>query len=172
MGWTVECEGTRAAVTVFCPRDDRGLYKAYLRGREGRFLMGTLAPEDSRLVLRRNLPIERLRCCGAWPVIGADIVLEFIFPVRPPPPKGWRWSDKATGFTDSVLQESNRLSGTALLGDWSLGTKLAYPYSPQRPFPLTPLFCLGKPERIEGKRYIIFYFHEDGTPCLPNQKVP
>ncbi|MEG1747340.1 MAG: hypothetical protein RR226_02825 [Oscillospiraceae bacterium] len=172
MGWTVECKGTRAAVTVFRPRDDSGLYKAYLRGREGRFLLGTLAPEDGTLVLRRDLPIDRLRRCGAWPVIGADIVLEFTFPVRPPPPKGWRWSDNAKGFTDPVLQESSQLSGAVLLGDWPFGTKLAYPYSPQKPFPLPPLFCLSKLERLGGKEYIIYYFREDGTPCLPNRKVP
>ncbi|MEG2680127.1 MAG: hypothetical protein RR949_09290, partial [Oscillospiraceae bacterium] len=136
MGWTVTCVGDRAAVEVFRERDDSGLFKAYLRGAEGRFLLGTLAPEGNRLMIRRQIPIDRLRSCGAWPILAADTALEFTFPRRPQVPKGWRLDDKATGFTDPVLQGCAENFGPVFTATWLGGMKIAYPYRKKRPFPL------------------------------------
>ena len=43
---------------------------------------------------------------------------------------------------------------------------LALPYAPDRPFPLTALFCFAKPVCICGKEYVIYCLDANGRPIL------
>ena len=60
-------EESRVRTWVRIPNDGRGLYKAYLLGRGGRFLLGTLVPEDGALALRRTVSRGELERRGFWP---------------------------------------------------------------------------------------------------------
>ena len=46
------------------------------------------------------------------------------------------------------------------------GRSLALPYSPERPFPLTPLFCFCRICRIEQREYAVFCFDDAEWPVL------
>lgn len=67
---SVREEGPRASIAAERPDDGRGLYKAYLRGRGGSVLLGTMTPENGRLLVRRTFSLDELRRRGAWPVLG------------------------------------------------------------------------------------------------------
>ncbi len=47
------------------------------------------------------------------------------------------------------------------------GTALAFPWSPQEPFPLTPFFREGRPAEIEGRTYIVY--PGEAVPPEPSQ---
>ena len=44
------------------------------------------------------------------------------------------------------------------------GMELAVPFSPREPFPLVPLICLGRLQRIGGRRYLVFSLDGRGAP--------
>ena len=43
--------------------------------------------------------------------------------------------------------------------------RLAFPLRAQQPFPLPMLFCLGRPERVEGDVCVVYRFDPQGRPC-------
>ncbi len=47
------------------------------------------------------------------------------------------------------------------------GFALAAPLEHHRPFPLPPLFCLGRVEEIQGRTQVIWRFDREGNPLLP-----
>ena len=63
-----------------CPVRGEGLVKLWLKGAEGRLLLGTLIPERGCLVLNRSLTIAEARRVGAWPPDGVESQL--IWPFR------------------------------------------------------------------------------------------
>ena len=63
-----------------CPMRGEGLVKLWLKGAEGRLLLGTLIPEHGCLVLNRSLTIAEARRVGAWPPDGVESQL--IWPFR------------------------------------------------------------------------------------------
>lgn len=54
----------------------------------------------------------------------------------------------------------------ALIKKAGKGCFLALPYSPERPFPLTPLFCFCRICRIEQREYAVFCFDDAEWPVL------
>ncbi len=52
-----------------------GICKLFAVGEGGRCILGTLVPENGRLVLERTLPLSQLRRAGAWPVSGVAVSL-------------------------------------------------------------------------------------------------
>lgn len=45
------------------------------------------------------------------------------------------------------------------------GFALAIPFSADKAFPLTPLFCLAQPKELQGRKYLVFSFGHHGRPC-------
>ena len=90
---SVREEGPRASIAAERPDDGRGLYKAYLRGRGGSVLLGTMTPENGRLLVRRTFSLDELRRRGAWPVLGGAAELAFSFRGEETPPQGWVWEE-------------------------------------------------------------------------------
>ena len=88
---SVREEGPRASIAAERPDDGRGLYKAYLRGRGGSVLLGTMTPENGRLLVRRTFSLDELRRRGAWPVLGGAAEMAFSFRGEETPPQGWSW---------------------------------------------------------------------------------
>ena len=47
---------------------------------------------------------------------------------------------------------------------------LSAPFRSDRPFPLPALFCLARPERREGRLYLVWPFDREGRPIAPELK--
>lgn len=169
MGWKVTEDQGRAEVAVWRDRDDSGLYKAYLRGRGGRFSLGVMMPEGDRLVIRRTLSVDGLRKAGIWPVQGAEAVMEFSFRTAERLPAGWtRWNG-GRSFCDGLVKTA--LGKSAL--PWCReepdgGFTLAFPYSEREPFPMTAIFCFAQVTALGGGRRVLFRFDRAGRPVMHN----
>ena len=160
-GWlTVEESGGRARCAAELPEDGKGLYKGYLCGTGGRALLGTFLPEDGRLKLRRTLSLDELRRQGAWPPTGARAELAFSAgsPGGPHPPEGWHWEEAPARRMGEPLLARAAGGGRALYRPEPEGFSLAFPYAETRAFPLTPLFCFARVERMNGEFYAVFPF--------------
>ncbi len=165
-GWlTVREEGSRAVCAAQLPDDSKGLYKCWLTGRGGKALLGTFVPQGGVLRLERTLSVGELERQGAWPPEGGQAVLAFSFDGRERAPAGWRREEQPGRLMGEPLLAGSA-SGPALIRREERGFLLAYPYRPDRPFPLTPLFCFARLERLEGRDYLCFPFRPGGCPRL------
>lgn len=165
---TVRREGDQAICQAIRASGGSGFYKAWLHGEGKRFLLGTLIPEGGALRLRRALPVAQLERRGVWPPVGAEIL-----PAEPAgenrPPAGWNWVDcPGRLMRDPVAAAAGRRLTRALLRRGEEGFELAFPLDPAAPFPLEPLFCLCRLERIERAWYLLFSFSARGCPELPH----
>ena len=157
-------EGPRATAEARLPDDGQGLYKVYLTG-GSRVLLGTLIPERGALLLRRTLSIDSLRRQGVWPPTGAEAVLAFS---PQTPHTGWHRTDHPEGaISDPLLRRAVAALPQALLRRDRDGFSLALPWTSGQPFPLTPLFCLSRPQRLEGHWHLVFSFDSAGRPVIP-----
>lgn len=169
-GWlTLREEGPRVCFRAELPDDGRGLYKAYLTGPGGgRVLLGTLIPEGGALRLTRTLSAGELARRGVWPPEGAQAELAF-----PAAPAGWTREERPARLMGErmLARCAEGLRGVLLRrrkGDFSL----AVPWEAGREFPLTPLFCFARVERLAGKDYAVFRFSARGCPKMPHKTPP
>jgi len=159
-------EGERAVCQALRPLGGDGLYKAWLRGERGRFLLGTLIPEGGALRLRRRVSVAQLRGQGVWPPQGADILMTFPFSPRGAP-EGWDWAERPWELVrDPVLERCLRGQGRCLVRKEAGGVVLALPFPAQGPFPVPPLFCLSRAADLGGERWALFAFSADGRPQI------
>ena len=139
--------------------DGRGLYKVWLQGEEsGQLLLGTLCPDGGRLRLCRRLTRQSLACSGCWPLAGARCVLAYPFE------QGWVRT-LCPSIADEVVRAGLEGYQVLLHRREEGGFRLAFALDPRRPFPLTPLFCLGQVERVEGELCVVYTFDGQGRPC-------
>lgn len=171
---TVREEGDRAALEAERPDDGRGLYKAYLRGKGGRFLLGTLMPEHGRLGLRRTLPLAELARHGVWPVQSAEAELAFPFGKKQPSARtapGWRGEgEPARLLGDRVLSRAAQGLRGVLFRQEGTGFALAAPFRKNEAFPLPPLFCFASIETVGQREYAVFHFNGHGCPIFQNKE--
>lgn len=171
MNWQAEEKEGRVVLFASRPNDGRGLYKAWVRGPMARCLLGTMAPSGNRLVLRRTLPTAELRAKGCWPVTAVEE--ELAFPFRPDGgssphclPAGWR-RPQGLAFPDPLIDRAFRRSSGGFCREGpDGGLILAYPWAAGRPFPLTPLFCLARVDRVGGQSCLLFSFDREKNPIL------
>lgn len=156
MKWSITEQGARVQAEVWRADTGDGLYKAYLVGSGGQFLLGTLMPEGGQLHLKRSLSLDSLKRQGAWPVqrVREELVCSFR-----EPPQGILWED-------DVLRRSARKLPPHLMQKNENGFTLSFPFDPCAPFPLTPAFCFA---RVENAR-LLFSFCENGSPYVPQGK--
>lgn len=77
----------------------------------------------------------------------------------------WLWTDcPGRLMTDPTLARSLRGMDRALLRRDMEGFCLAFPWSPQAPFPIPALFCLAGMRRMGGRWYVVFRFSRRGRP--------
>lgn len=169
LGLSVRQEGPRVVLTAEGPDDAQGLYKAYLTGPGGRYLLGTMIPEGGTLVARRTLSVDELRRHGVWPVGEARAELYYAFPSEEPPP-GWSWSDRAGDFFQetSLSQAVTRL-GRVLCRQEGERFTLAYPYDSDKEFPLPQLFCVSRLKTLGQRLFLLFSFESGGWPVVQKE---
>lgn len=158
-------EGKRVRLTAERPPDGRGLYKVWLRGRQGgRMLLGTLAPENGKLCLHRVLAVGELERAGCWPVAGAESLLAFSFRES----GGWyceQHPERLVG--DPELRD--QIQGPMLCRRDEDGFHLAVPFRTDGPLTLNTLFCLGYLTKLQGRPHLVWNFTADGDPYLPER---
>ena len=138
MEWSFECsggtvtvrqEGERVVCQALGRPESQGLYKAWLLGEEGKALLGTLIPENGALRLRRNMSAFTLKEKGAWPPVGAEIVMAYAFTPEEPPSSQWCWTEcPCRLFTDRVISHALRGVDRALFPGRSLCSRLSLSY--------------------------------------------
>lgn len=160
---TLREEGMLVQLQAARPDDGRGLYKVWVHGPGGRLLLGTLVPEGGGLCLRRRLSRGELERSGCWPVTGGETVLAFSFECGK-----WLREERPERLVKDVVLRQALQGQTMLLRRGEDGFCLAAPFDTERPFPLTPLFCLSKTERVEGGSRVIFRFDKEGNPVMPH----
>ena len=80
--------------------------------------------------------------------------------------EGWQQEEHPERLVrDAVLRQALR-GQSMLLRRGRDGFVLAAPFGTERPFPLTPLFCLS---RVEGTR-VIFAFDKEGNPIAKHNE--
>lgn len=164
-------EGERVHLSAGRPADSSGLYKVWVRGQKGELLLGTLAPEGGNLCLRRTLSRAALSQAGAWPVTGGRTAMVYAFSANQPRGEKplWRWERcPARCLHDGVLREAAQNWGPMLIRREGEGFLLAALFDPERPFPMTPIFCFGRLQRVEGRDHVVFLFDNEGKPLPPN----
>ena len=164
-------DGVRAELLAEAEDTGAGLYKGYAAGPGGRLLLGTFVPEEGRLRLRRSVSRRELEQAGCWPVEGGEAVLAFSFSGGGEgAPEGWeRAMEPERLLADRILRRSAAQVSGLLLRREKAGFWLAAPYGERSPFPMAPLFCLGRPGRIGGRRYILYRFDDAGVPQYPHE---
>ena len=160
--------GNQIQLTVSKEMDSSGLYKAWLRGPGGEYLLGTLSPEQGHLTLTKTVSLDTLSREGCWPISGGRIAMAFQFSTATHscnPEPVWRWEHRpGHQLSDPILRESASNWGSMLIRYTENGFQLAAPFDPHYPFPITPLFCLGTIQTIDGQPHITFSFDQHGSP--------
>ena len=156
--------GNQVEVTMTLHPPGPGLYRGILCGKKGRLDLGTLLPEGEGLRLSRTLTVDHLTCCGCWPITGGRGELRYAFGNKKFP-QGWGERTDLSGlFDDLILARS--VEKTALWRKEPVGFSLAFPWDSQVPFPMVPVFCFGRVEKMEGKPWLIFSFRDGGWPVV------
>lgn len=163
---TLRREGSKVVLEAERPLDGQGLYKVWLHGdRGGKLLLGTLAPENGALRLRRTLSIGALERAGCWPQFWAEAPLAFAFASQ-----GGRWyceQHPERLVDDPVLR--GQIRSSMLCQREAGGFSLAAPFRCDRPTPLPALFCLARVERWEGVPHLVWRFDAEGRPRIPER---
>ena len=162
-------DGLRVRLEASRPEDGLGLYKAWVLGERGRFLLGTLAPEDGCLKVRRTVSRQSLMEAGCWPVVGGRCALTWTF-VQPQGGEGTGWQLELHPerlCRDPLLQESLRGRVDLWIRKSETKTLLSAPFRPREPFPLPLLFCLAQVELREERPWLVWTFDEEGEPIVP-----
>ena len=71
-------------------------------------------------------------------------------------------------LADPILRSSAGQWGGFLWRAQGEGFLLAAPLECHRPFPLPPLFCLGRVEDVQGRPHVVWRFDREGNPVLPD----
>jgi len=127
-------------------------------------LLGTLCPGQNGAKLTCRISKSRLERCGCWPIVWAQSVQSGSFERE----SFWKQElHPEQMVSDSVLREAlaNR---SMLLKRGEDGFDLAAAFDPNRPFPLTPLFCLARIRAVEGRTCVVFRFDGEGNPIVPH----
>lgn len=144
-----------------------GLCRGLLLGENGNLDLGPMLPEGGCLRLERSFLVETLKKRGCWPITGARLVL----PVKPAagtPPKGWS-RDLGLGAlfpNDPVLAQAAQSAPRPLYRASGQGFQLAWPWDPEAPFPLPPVFCFAHVQALGDRPYLVFQFHLGGIPKI------
>lgn len=151
--------GSRTEVRAVMADPGDGLYRAALCGESGELPLGVLAPENAALELRRTLYSRDIAALG--PLLRGEARCSFRFRES-----GWQETQcPAELLEDRFLRQRLAAERAWWRRDGEL-LYLALPLAEERPFPLETLFCLARPEEVEGVPCAVYAFRK-GQPVLP-----
>ena len=159
---TLRQEGIRVFLSAKRPGDGKGLYKVRLHGGQGGgLLLGTMAPEDGELRLKRTLSVDELERAGCWPDFWVECVLAFPFVERGE--SGWYCERQPERFFSDALLKG-WAKGSMLCRRGVKGFSLAASFRTDRPMAMAGLFCLGRVEKWSKGYYVVWKFDHSGRP--------
>lgn len=149
--------GARTEICASMEDPGDGLYRAFLLGEAGELPLGVLAPEAGRLTACRRVYHRDLKPLGE--LLRGEARRSFRFEEA-----GLCWKETscpAQLFRSRFLTDRLRPFGQAWQRREGSILLLALPLEEGRPFPLEALFCLGRIQRVEGKRCVVYAFREE-----------
>ena len=169
-------DGLRVRLEAVRPDDGRGLYKVWIWGGGGRFLLGTLVPERGALRLNRTVSRQSLLQAGCWPVEGggAELAGPFFSPKAAEKEPcadsagNWvpvRWPERLC--RDYLIRESLQGQTGFYVQNGNGRALLSAPFCPNQPFPIPILFCFAEVEFRAGRPWLVWAFGSDGNPLIP-----
>ena len=147
-----------------------GVWKVQLRGeRGGRYLLGTLAPEDGEMRLCRTVSLRELERAGCWPLSGGAVVEAYTEGRGTKEGEGWcRGADMTRLVEEPTLR--GQIPRGMLMRPGEGGFSLAAPFRPELPFPIPALMCLARPQKWGEKIWLVWDFDSRGRPVCPNRE--
>ena len=149
-----------------------GVYRLFAASENTISPIGVMMPHDNGLHMTKSFTKAALSALSITPdtafflAKAGEIPLSAPSPAPPPeaappsePPVSADWhpiNDPAVLFHDSDIANACKNARGALIRSAGDTTFLAIPATDDEPFPMMPVFCLGEPETIEGREYIIF----------------
>mgnify|MGYP005780110759 FL=1 len=159
-------EGLQVRLEAVRPSEGQGLYKAWLRGQNGRFFLGTLLPEPGRLRLIKRVSRSSLERAGCWPVVGG-VIERYSVSESGGDPGGWLPAAEPERLCrDPLVRESLRGQLGFCVKRGEEGAMLSAPYRPSQPFPLPLLFCFARLEMRGGRPWLVWTFDWEGNPIF------
>ena len=129
--------GARTEIRASMDDPGDGLYRAFLLGEGGELALGVLAPEDGRLAVCRRVYNRDAAALGR--LLRGEARRSFRFEET-----GLCWRE--TGCPAQLFHGRFLIDRLRPIG---------------RSFPLEALFCLGRIQRVEGRRCVIYAFREE-----------
>lgn len=149
--------GARTEIRTSMDDPGDGLYRAFLLGERGELPLGVLAPEDGRLTVCRRLYNRDVAALGK--LLRGEARRSFRFEET-----GLCWRETccpAQLFHSRFLIDRLRSAGRGWWRREGSVLLLALPLEEGKPFPLEALFCLGRIQRVEGSRCVVYAFREE-----------
>ena len=149
--------GARTEIRTSMDDPGDGLYRAFLLGERGELALGVLAPEDGRLTVCRRLYNRDVAALGK--LLRGEARRSFRFEET-----GLCWRETccpAQLFHSRFLIDRLRSAGRGRWRREGSVLLLALPLEEGKPFPLEALFCLGRIQRVEGSRCVVYAFREE-----------
>ena len=149
--------GARTEIRTSMDDPGDGLYRAFLLGERGELALGVLAPEDGRLTVCRRLYNRDGAALGK--LLRGEARRSFRFEET-----GLCWRETccpAQLFHSRFLIDRLRSAGRGWWRREGSVLLLALPLEEGKPFPLEALFCLGRIQRVEGSRCVVYAFREE-----------
>ena len=156
----IEPRGGWTEVTLICRRDDRGLFRGFLRCAGGEVPLGVLVPEGDAMRAARRLASAELAALG--PPLRGESRMSFPFT---------RDSDGWLPVTDGFFRR--RFLGTLRHTEGALwrpaeeGRQLALPWDCGAPFPLVELLCFVRVAEIRRSLFGLILFDGGELPRMP-----
>lgn len=149
--------GVRTEIRTSMDDPGDGLYRAFLLGERSELPLGVLAPEDGRLTVCRRLYNRDVAALGK--LLRGEARRSFRFEET-----GLCWRETccpAQLFHSRFLIDRLRPAGRGWWRREGSVLLLALPLEEGKPFPLEALFCLGRIQRVEGSRCVVYAFREE-----------
>lgn len=149
--------GARTEIAAQMDDPGDGLYRAFLLGERSELPLGVLAPEDGRLTVCRRLYNRDVAALGK--LLRGEARRSFRFEET-----GLCWRETccpAQLFHSWFLIDRLRPAGRGWWRREGSVLLLALPLEEGKPFPLEALFCLGRIQRVEGSRCVVYAFREE-----------
>ena len=146
-------EGSRTIIRAAMEDPEDGLYRAWLVGDRGELALGVMEPGGGKLTACRRVYRRDVESLGV--LRRGEARCSFHFGGEEP----WRETGCPAGlFRSPFFQSRLRRFGRAWRRGEGERLELALPLEEGQPFPLEPLFCLGRLELVAGQLCVVYAF--------------
>ena len=161
----VQRQGVYTAISCRCPMDGPGVTRLCAFSGERSAPIGVMLPGDGALSIRKKLSRSGLEA------LGPGKLRYFTLSKDGAAAEDWQDAPSVAALFDDILLSRLAPVRGALTKREEGVSLLAVPWSPDAPFPLMPIFCLGRPFDRDGRDYLLFSV-SDGRPVIAPERSP